>query len=311
VARTSFDTAQSREYELGHLRGRWTMLGEGAGAATVGVRRIEVPPGGWSTPVHDHGRAEEIFYVLAGRGLAWHAGRTAEIAAGDCAVFHPRRGGHSLCSLDGLDVLAFGPREYDESARFPRLGRSLLGGRMADTVPGVRDGVPLQFIEEAALGAPELAAEPGPRPPTIVNLAEVERREVRRPRIARTRRNLGVAAGSITTGLQHVDVVPGKLSAPLHCHSLEEELFVVLAGDGALLLDGEESPVAPGDVICRPAATGVAHAFRGGAEGLTYLAYGPREAGDVCYYPTSRKLNFGGVKVIARIERLDYWDGED
>ena len=58
-------------------------------------------------------------------------------------------------------------------------------------------------------------AEPeADRPPTIVNLSEVNADRKERPRIVRIRRNLGRAAGSIATGLQHVEVDPGKLSAP-------------------------------------------------------------------------------------------------
>ena len=61
----------------------------------------------------------------------------------------------------------------------------------------------------------------------------------------------------------------------------------------------------------RPPGTGVAHLFRAGDGGLTYLAYGTRDPGDVCYYPRSNKISFRGVKLIARLERLDYWDGEE
>ena len=64
-------------------------------------------------------------------------------------------------------------------------------------------------------------------------------------------------------------------------------------------------------MISRPAGTGVAHMFRGGPSGLTYLAYGMRHNGDVCYYPRSNKIAFKGVRLMARLERLDYWDGED
>ncbi len=39
---THFDDARTFDYELGHLRGRWTMLGESAGSRTVGVRRIQL-----------------------------------------------------------------------------------------------------------------------------------------------------------------------------------------------------------------------------------------------------------------------------
>jgi uncharacterized cupin superfamily protein len=200
----------------------------------------------------------------------------------------------------------------DESVRFPRLGASLVGGRYVETAEGALEGYPVQFVHESKLGAPELPDEPGPRPESVVNLADVEAKTVERTSVGRTRRNLGRAAGSVTTGLQHVEVMPGMESGPLHCHSLEEEIFVILDGDGALVLDDEdETPVRPGSVVSRPAGTGVAHLFRAGDGGLTYLAYGTREPGDICYYPRSNKINFGGVGVIARIEKLDYWDGED
>jgi uncharacterized cupin superfamily protein len=145
----------------------------------------------------------------------------------------------------------------------------------------------------------------------MVNVEDVEAVTIQRPRVARTRRNLGRAAGSVNTGIQHVQVEPGMESAPPHCHSIEEEIFVVLDGDGVVVLGDQETPVGPGHVISRPAGTGVPHVFRAGAGGLTYLAYGMRDPGDVCYYPRSGKIAFRGVGVIARVERLDYWDGED
>ena len=123
VGITHFDEAPAREYELGHLSGRWTVLGEAAGSVTVGVRRIQVPAGGWSTPAHEHGREEEIFYVLGGpRALLADGSARPRSAAGDCIVYLPRRGAHTLHALEPLDVLAFGPRHSDESPRFPRLG---------------------------------------------------------------------------------------------------------------------------------------------------------------------------------------------
>jgi uncharacterized cupin superfamily protein len=144
---------------------------------------------------------------------------------------------------------------------------------------------------------------------------DVEAVTVERPRGVRTRRNLGRAAGSVTSGIQHVEVAPGKESAPPHCHSLEEEIFVILGGEGRLVLgedeDEDETAVRPGHVISRPAGTGIAHMFLAGPSGLTYLAYGMRHNGDVCYYPRSNKIAFKGVRLMARLERLDYWDGED
>ena len=305
-----WDEARKRSRALGHLQGTWTFLGEAAGCGAVGVRRIEVSTGGWSTPAHEHGRDEEIFYVLSGRGLSWQDGETFEIGPGDCVVYRANEVAHTLHALEDLDVLAFGNRNSDESVSFPRTGLSLVGARIVATGPGFYDGFPAQFHAEAKAGPPELP-EPSPRPATIVNLADVEPERVERPLVARTRRNLGRAAGSVSTGLQHVTVDPGKCATTQHCHSAEEEIFVVLEGDGVLRLDDDETPVHAGHVISRRAATGVAHQLRAGPDGLVFLAYGTREPNDICWYPRSRKIAWRGVGVIARVEPLDYWDGED
>lgn len=306
-----FDEAPARDFAVGHIRGRWTALGDAAGSVTVGVRRIQIPAGSWSTPAHEHGRDEEIFYVLAGRGMSWQKERTTDIRGGDCILYLPGRGAHSLHALDDLDVLAFGPRHRDESPRFPRLGMSLVGNRAVESLPGSVEGVPVQFAREAELGPPELP-DPGERPRTVVNIEDVERHPWGQGPVESMRRDLGRAVGSVTTGLKHVEVTPGRAATPLHCHSQEEEIFVILAGDGVLVLDGEaEAPVRSGHVVARPAGTGVAHQLRAGGSGLTFLAYGTREPGDMCYYPTSNKVSFRGLGVIGRLERLDYWDGED
>jgi uncharacterized cupin superfamily protein len=310
---THFDEAPARDYALGHLRNRWTLLGEAAGSETVGVRRIQIEPGGWSTPAHEHGRSEEIFYVLGGAGVSWQRGRTAAIRAGDCIVYLARRGEHTLYAEEPLDVLAFGTRAFDEATRLPRLGISIVGGRVVESVPGPPDGTPVQFVREGELGPPELPQpDPArPRPRTIVGLDDVEADEVDRPRVARARRELGRAAGAQVSSLNWVRLAPGKLAHPEQCHTLEEKLFVILSGSGALLLGDDEIPVGPGHVIARPAGTGVAHTFRAGAEGLTLLAYGSRDPGDICYFPRSGKIALRGLGVVARLAAADYWEGED
>ena len=60
----------------------------------------------------------------------------------------------------------------------------------------------------------------------------------------------------------------------------------------------------------RPAGTGISHGLRAGEPGLTFLAYGTRRPDDVCYYPRSNKIYFRGLGLIARLEDLDYDDGE-
>ena len=191
------------------------------------------------------------------------------------------------------------------------MGMSLVGRRAVVSEPGAIDRNPFQFVRESELGPPELPDELGERPRTIVNLEAVEATPFGRGSVEAVRRNLGAAVGSRTTGLKHVTVAPGKLAAPPHCHTAEEELFVVLTGDGTLELGEEELPVGAGHVVARPPGTGVAHAFRAGEDGLEVLAYGTRDPGDMCFYPRSNKIAFRGLGVIARFERLDYWDGED
>ena len=313
---THFDEARVIDYALAHLTSRWTLLGESAGSVTIGVRRIQIPQGHWSTPAHEHGAEEETFFVLAGHGASWQGGRTCEVRPGDCILYAPRRGAHSLHALEPLEVLAFGNRQYDEGVRFPRLDYSLLNGRAFPSAPGVIDRAPFQFVKESELGPPELPDPLGDRPASVANIDEIEPRRIARGRTDGTARFLGRTVGAKWTGLNHCVIAPGKESAPPHCHSVEEELFVVLDGSGSLVLvkagGAEESTeVRAGHVISRPAGSGVGHTFRAGDDGLTVLAYGTRDTGDIVYYPRSDKISFKGVGVIGRIERLDYWDGED
>jgi uncharacterized cupin superfamily protein len=96
----------------------------------------------------------------------------------------------------------------------------------------------------------------------------------------------------------------------VHCHASEEEVFVVLEGDGVCILGEEEHPVRAGSVVARPPRTRVGHGFRAGADGMKLLAYGTREPNDIAWYPRSKKVYFRGVGLMTRLPELDYWDGE-
>lgn len=301
-----WDDVEREREEVGPLAS-WTRdLGTAAGSVSVGVTRWEVDPGRRSTPAHAELVEEEIFFVLAGSGVSWQDGRTCEIGPGDCAVYRAAETVHTLVAgPDGIDVLAFGQRAYGAGTWLPRAGVVRLPRTWVETPGGAHP-----WEREAAAGELELP-EPGERPATVVNVAAVAPAERGNPvEFASEWRDLGRAAGSERTGLKHVAVEPGRLGCPPHCHSAEEELFVVLDGEGTLLLGDEERPVRRGSVVARPAGTGIAHAFRAGGEGLTYLAYGTREPNDIAYYPRSNKISWRGVKLIGRVERLDYWDGE-
>jgi uncharacterized cupin superfamily protein len=289
----------------------------GDAATTVGVKRITVDAGMWSTPLHLEGSEEEIFYVLDGSGLSvqsveGEAAEAYEVRAGDCLVHLALVHAHTLqAGPNGLDVLAFGQRHLAANTLLPNAGVSWLGTTWV--LAGAEEDRP--WKREAAVGPPQMK-EPSPGPANIVNVGDLEPVERDGSTVGRRARNLGQAAGSLRTGLRLAEVLPGKLNAPPHCHSAEEEIFVVLEGEGDLLLWEPggigEHPVRAGSVVARPPGTGVSHAFRAAEGGMTLLMYGTRDPNDVCYYPRSGKVFFTGLGVIARLgEPLDYWDGED
>jgi len=305
-----WDGVEGARRAAGHLDAEWTDLGTAAGTATVGLQRIRVAPGAWSTPAHiEHGE-EEIFWVLAGSGLSWqdHGGgaRTYPVGPGDCIVHPMMAEAHTLrAGPDGLDVLVFGQRTRSGGARLPRAGLSWFGPSWVRS-----GGDPSPWEGEGRVGPPDVP-EPSPRPGSIVHVDAVEAKRRDGPTVARELRDLGRAAGSVVTGLRHYTVPEGKLDAPPHCHSEEEELFVVLEGEGSLLLGEDEHPVRAGTIVSRPAGTTVAHSFRGGPGGTVLLAYGTRRPNDICFYPRTGKVFLRGVGVVGRIEELDFWEGEE
>ncbi|MFZ1155364.1 MAG: cupin domain-containing protein [Solirubrobacteraceae bacterium] len=293
--------SRSRELAIGHIKGVWRDLGRAAGSRTVGLQRIDIAAGCFSTPAHDHGADEEIFFVLNGEGLLWQDGETFEVQADDCIVHRPKRGPHTLRGgSDGLDVLVFGQRRDASLTALPRAGIAWSFPRWIEL--GESDH---PFAREAAAGAPECPQPTPERPRNLVALADV-------PAIFDGRaRQAGKAAGALATGLNHVKLAAGGQGAPAHCHSQEEELFVVLDGSGVLELwaDGqspEEHDLRAGDVVSRPAGTGVAHALRAGPGGLTYLAYGTREPNDMCFYPQSGRVSLRGLGIALRSPEIDY-----
>ena len=267
--------------------GRWTILGEAAGQPNG--RRPPDPasrgPGRHRRTSTAARRRSSTCWPVS--GVSWQRGKTAEIRAGDCDRLPAApRGAHGTRRWR-LDLLAFGPRDNDEASA--SLGSNMSLDRQAaasQTVAGSARRCRSSSSAKRSTGPRSSRAEPGPRPPTIVNLDDVEPATVEPRRVARTRRNLGAPAGSQRTGLQHVEVAPGKESAPLHCHRSRRRSSSILDGDGIAGADDEETPVRPGHVDRaarrRPVS---AHCVRAGAGGLTYLAYGTRDPGRYLLLP--------------------------
>jgi uncharacterized cupin superfamily protein len=289
----------------------WQRLGGAAGSQGVGVNRVRVEPGMLPTPPHSHGASEEIFFVLGGSGLAWQDEAVHDIRAGDCIVYRANELEHTFrAGPDGLDYLVYGTRHPTELGWLPRsravrLGWPWVEGRTDDPWDVEAEAETLVFGEPAA------------RPPNIVHLDDVEERSGG----GETWKELAGTAGSQATGLHWSRLDADATGPPPHCHSEEEEVFVILEGEGTLELwpapvaesrgvQREDVPVRAGHVVARPPATRVGHAFRAGPSGMTMLVYGTRRPNDIAYYPRSRKIFWRGIGLIGRVEALEYMDGE-
>lgn len=300
-----WDDVEWVRIDRGPLQGSRQRLGAAAGAVRAGLSRYRMAPGERAMPVHVHADEEELFYVLGGIGLSWQDGRTYAVAPGDCIVHRASAESHTIVAGDvGLDVLAFSSGSDTHMVWLPRANAWWMGPRW---LPG--DG-PNPFEREASAGELELPAPESVRVPTIVATRDVPPQPMRHGGVDSHWRDLGAAAGSAVSGMNHVEVAPRARACPFHCHGAEEEIFVVLSGAGSLRLGDERPAVEAGHVVARPPGTRVAHQFIAGERGLTLLAWGTRDPNDVAWYPDSNKVSLRGIGVRARVEPLDYWDGE-
>jgi uncharacterized cupin superfamily protein len=122
----------------------------------------------------------------------------------------------------------------------------------------------------------------------------------------------GTAAQKLGAGFDIL--APGKQSCPYHYHLAQEEMFVILEGEGTLRVAGERVPVRAGDVVVIPPGPAYPHHFiNTGSAPMKYLSISTQERPEVCYYPDSNKLGAFAKdhRIIARRgQEIDYWDGE-
>ena len=297
----------------GEMDATWQRLGEAAGTKGVGVNLVRVAPGKLPTPPHSHGASEEVYYVLSGSGLVWQDGRVHEVRPGDCVIQRAAEHEHTfIAGPDGLEYIVFGTRHPMDLGWLPRsgavrFGRQWVEGRVDDPWEREAEGLPLSH------------GEPAERPPNVLNIDEVELEEHRGRFVTAP---LATRERSDQAGFHWERLDPGVRGSVPHCHSEEEEIFVILEGEGTLHLwpsssfasgtgaEKEEIPIRAGHVVARPPATRVSHWFRAGPNGLTMLIYGTRKPNDMCWYPRSNKIAWRGLGVIGRIEVLEYDDGE-
>lgn len=161
----------------------------------------------------------------------------------------------------------------------------------------------------------------------VVHLEEVVLREWGHgTRFSAKLGRVGPLIGAKQLGCQLHVVPPGKAAFPRHAHHVNEEMLVILSGEGTYRLGDESHPVRAGHVCAAPAG-GVETAHQlvnTGAEDLRYLCLSTRHDPDVFEYPDSGKIGVasgvpetGGLKSAKAFHlwskddtSLGYWDGE-
>jgi len=135
---------------------------------------------------------------------------------------------------------------------------------------------------------------------------------------------LSEALGLEALGAMMVTVEPGRRAFPFHNHLGNDEMFVILEGEGTYRLGDAEHPVKAGDVCAAPrGGPDTAHQLiNTGSATLRYLGISTRDDPDVVEYPDSGKFaamaiapgpNFfeAHLRFVGRREgTADYWDGE-
>jgi uncharacterized cupin superfamily protein len=134
--------------------------------------------------------------------------------------------------------------------------------------------------------------------------------------------SFGAMLGLRNLGIGYGELPPGKCGCPFHNHHIEEELFVILSGEGEYRFGPDRYPVKPGDVLGAPAGgpETAHHLINTGTVPLAYLSISANAAAEIVEYPDSGKFlaksraTPGGKSVFRFIGRkdseTDYWDGE-
>lgn len=304
TATVHWDDSPFEDETVGQIGGEWQPLSAPAGSVRLGVNRMRVPAGNAGTPMH--AEDEELFYVLGGSGWSVQEDGCFAIGPGDVIYYGASQPAHTVVAGDdGLDVIAMGTDfPMHTAVRFPRIDAVRAGGLL------LRGETTHQYELEAELPRIEVSDPPDARPTTIVNIADIATVNYNAGPAQAEARFIARGLGARGIALNRADLRPGGEAAPLHCHSAEEELFVVLEGNGVLLLgsDEVEHPVRAGSIVARPPGTGQAHAFRAGDAGMSLLMFSDKHPNDMCFYPRTGKVTLRGLGITFRPEIVP-WGG--
>ena len=109
--------------------------------------------------------------------------------------------------------------------------------------------------------------------------------------------------GVTQIGASYSEVPPGKAGCPCHVHHVEDEMFVILEGEGTYRFGSESYPVMAGDVLGAPrGGIEYAHKLTNTGKGpLKYLSISTRSDIEVCEYPDSNKFMVSSLVGVSHL----------
>jgi uncharacterized cupin superfamily protein len=155
----------------------------------------------------------------------------------------------------------------------------------------------------------------------IMNLDEVEFDDIEENGIyTSSRGRISAHIGARQLGYNLTVLPPGKVQCPFHSHRGEEEMFLILEGEGELRFGDKRYPIRKHDVIaCPTGGPEVAHQIiNTGTVVMRYLSLSTLADIEVCEYPDSGKILVvsgdnaeAGLRKMFRAENtVGYYDRE-
>ncbi len=155
----------------------------------------------------------------------------------------------------------------------------------------------------------------------IMNIDDVQFDDVEENGLYTSRRGqISDHIGAQQLGYNLTVLPPGKAQCPFHNHHADEEMFLILEGEGELRFGSERYALRTHDVIaCPSGGPEVAHQIiNTGSKDLRYLALSTRSDVEACEYPDSGKVMVAaGSRGARRLRKLfraetavDYYDRE-
>jgi len=131
--------------------------------------------------------------------------------------------------------------------------------------------------------------------------------------------------GAKKLGYNLTVLLPGKSAFPFHSHSVNEEMFFVVEGQGELRLGDARHPIRAGDIVaCPPGGPETAHhILNTSGVDLKLLAVSTLLSPEICEYPDTGRFGLlaelpstadGKPRELHFVGRagdsLEYWRGE-